>query len=420
MMSHTTSEVFGINRNLPLNYGIRHNVDGKFISSLARDKHIVIYGSSKQGKTSLRKYNLQDDDYVVIHCTQNMGLTNINSAILKAAGFEIMQSSSKTENNTYKINATFKVPFLGSATPGIDKQKEISSVKKPLELDPEDVNDIILALKSIEFSKYIIIEDFHYLQTEIQKQFSFQLKAFHEGSKFCFIIIGVWVEENRLIMYNGDLVGRIVSINADLWSKEELYGIVDKGEELLNIKFDSAIKDEMVNRCFDNVYILQEICFRSCEEEGIFKTSDTQKIIGENLDIGKIVKSTVNEQSGRYNSFIEKVAHGFQQTELEMYRWILFPILSSSPEQLSRGITLRDITKELKKHHPRGISLNTGNITQALSSITSLQIKKQITPIILDYDSSDLTLKVVDRSFVIWLETIDRGDLMDRYELSSQ
>ena len=63
---NTTDEVFGISRDLPLNYVDRTNVDMKLIENLTREKHIVIYGSSKQGKTSLRKHCLQESDYIVV------------------------------------------------------------------------------------------------------------------------------------------------------------------------------------------------------------------------------------------------------------------------------------------------------------------------------------------------------------------
>ena len=45
---HTVDEVFGVSRNLPLNYVTRDTVDGKLIENLSRSSHIVICGSSKQ------------------------------------------------------------------------------------------------------------------------------------------------------------------------------------------------------------------------------------------------------------------------------------------------------------------------------------------------------------------------------------
>jgi len=48
-VSYRTKDVYGITRELPLNYVERGDVDQK-ADNLIRDKHIVIYGSSKQGK----------------------------------------------------------------------------------------------------------------------------------------------------------------------------------------------------------------------------------------------------------------------------------------------------------------------------------------------------------------------------------
>lgn len=40
-------DAFGVGREMPLNYVERQEVDNKLIESLTRDKHVVIYGSSK-------------------------------------------------------------------------------------------------------------------------------------------------------------------------------------------------------------------------------------------------------------------------------------------------------------------------------------------------------------------------------------
>jgi len=48
--------------------------------------------------------------------------------------------------------------------------------------------------------------------------------------------MGVWLEENRLIVYNGDLTGRVIAVDADKWNNQELIK-VDDGARLLNIDF---------------------------------------------------------------------------------------------------------------------------------------------------------------------------------------
>jgi hypothetical protein len=98
--------VFGVARELPINYVTRDAVDGTFVSSLARDKHIVVFGSSKQGKTCLRKSNLNDDDYSVVTCSNKWSLATLHSAILKAAGYTIEQSTTRTADGSFKINGS--------------------------------------------------------------------------------------------------------------------------------------------------------------------------------------------------------------------------------------------------------------------------------------------------------------------------
>lgn len=410
-----TSEVFGISRDLPLNYVVRDSADAVLLENLTRDKHLVIFGSSKQGKTSLRKHVLDENDYIVIHCSNKWSVSDINSAILKKAGFELTQSTSKATSGKSKIFAKITASIFGSSAEGgaeAEREKKEETIKAPLELDPEDVNDIINALNSIKFKRYIILEDFHYLSTETQKDFAVALKAYHEESKYCFIIIGVWLEENRLTVYNGDLSGRIVSIDADKWEESELRQVISFGEDLLNIKFTDEFVNELIKDCYSSVYILQEACFKCCIKYGINQTVPLTKEIGTGNDADEMVTAVVDQQTGRFNSFITQFAEGFQTTSLEMYKWVLLPVLQASIDDLQRGLKYSDIRKTLEANHPQKGELNPGNITQALQSCAALQVKKDLKPLILDYDQTNLRLRIVDSGFLIWLNKQKRDDLI--------
>ncbi len=418
-----TADVFGINRDLPLNYTVRDSADGLLLDSLTRDKHLVIYGSSKQGKTSLRKHCLQDDDYITIHCSNKWDLAALHAAILKKAGYEVTQATSKTVSGRQKIFAKVTASFMGNKAEGgaeAERKVQDSVQTAPLELDPDDVNDIIRALTSISFKKFIALEDFHYLPTDTQKDFSVSLKAFHENSKLCFIIIGVWLEENRLTVYNGDLTGRVTSINADKWTKNELSEVLAAGESLLNITFSKGFRDHVIANCFDSVYILQEACYQCCVADDVNQTQDQIKEVGINQRSDSIIRDVVNQQTGRFNSFLTQFADGFQDTQLQMYRWILYPVLLSQRDVLEQGLRLSAIRKAMESKHPEGKSLNPGNVTQALQSAASLQVKKDIKPIILDYDQTNLRLDVVDKAFLIWLETQERTALLELVGLPTE
>jgi hypothetical protein len=442
MSKHCLEDVFGIQREIPLNYVKRENVDDLFAESLKRKHHIVIYGSSKQGKTCLRKKCLSEDDYILIQCSNKISIAQLNELILKQAGFQLTTTEKKTSSGNVKVNATAGFKFFakaeGAIESGIESVKEIE--KRHLELDLEDVNDIIKALQSINFQKFIVLEDFHYLRKETQTDFAVALKAYYDNSQFTFIIVGVWLEENRLIAFNGDLAGRIISINVDSWSLESLTAVIETGCRLLNIRFADDLIEKIITESFDNVCFVQEICYRICRHFNISKTLHSEPIvkrifrttfdengdpldsweepdnrfyIKENFDVNSVVRKIVDQHSGRYNSFITQFADGFHDTDLEMYKWLLYPLLVVTGENLESGLRYSKIKEIIISKHPKGKDLNLGNLTQALKSVNSLQLKKDIRPNVIDYDETNLRLSIVDKGFLIWIEHQDKSELLN-------
>ena len=93
-----------------------------------------------------------------------------------------------------------------------------------------------------------MIDDVHYLDPDVQRALASDLKTFFERSKISFIIVGVWLEANRLVVYNGDLAGRITLIPADTWTDEELAVVVKSGERLLNLAGRTTLTDPRSQR----------------------------------------------------------------------------------------------------------------------------------------------------------------------------
>lgn len=411
---HSVDDVYGITRELPKNYTERKSVDDKLKDDLGRGKHVAIYGSSKQGKTCLRKHCIDEDDCIVVQCNNNWDLKEIHTAILKRAGYEVTLSEKKTISGTQKIKAKLGGSWFGGSVSSETKASESkSTTTRELELDPSDVNDIIRALEEVDFDKYVILEDYHYLPVETQKDFAVALKAFHEASSLCFVIVGVWLEENRLIVHNGDLTGRVVAVNADEWQHNQLRRVIERGEKMLNVNFNLEFKDDLIENCFDSVYIVQETCRNVCLEEGVTETQESVTRLAEDRSATEVVKGVVSDQEPRYRSFLRKFKDGFQKTELEMYKWILYPVLTSETSKLRDGILYSEMREKIEDKHPRGTDLNPGNLTQALQSTASLQVKKDIKPIILDYDQTNRRLSVVDRGFLTWVSSQDMQEVLE-------
>jgi hypothetical protein len=170
--------------------------------------------------------------------------------------------------------------MLIRASLGSEGEQGHSNTKstEPLQLDSSDPNDLVRALKGIGFQKFVVLEDFHYLPQETQEQFAFALKTIHETSNITFIIVAVWREENRLIVHNGDLAGRIISVDADVWSNEDLLKVIAAGEALLNVQFPDGFKYSLVESSLNNVYIVQDCCYKACKMFDVNETRDEQFI----------------------------------------------------------------------------------------------------------------------------------------------
>ena len=103
---YNLNEVYGLTRDVPLNYMERSDVDQKLKENLNREKHIIIFGSSKQGKTCLRKHCLDSNKYIIVQCNNRWNITDLNANILKRAGYEVTESTKMSVGGKAKIIAS--------------------------------------------------------------------------------------------------------------------------------------------------------------------------------------------------------------------------------------------------------------------------------------------------------------------------
>jgi hypothetical protein len=116
-------DVYGITRQgVPRTYVAREDVDERFLNEITRDQHIVVYGSSKQGKSSLLRTALNHDDYVAIQCAIDWDKESVYRAILKEIGISVAESESQTHSGSRELKAEVKaeggVPIFAKASGG--------------------------------------------------------------------------------------------------------------------------------------------------------------------------------------------------------------------------------------------------------------------------------------------------------------
>jgi hypothetical protein len=238
-----TEDVFGVTSQKVIESFIRRDeIESSFISALRSHKQIVIYGSSKQGKTLLVRTHFKMDETITVELSPHMHLTDLYRAILRQAGVAIQlryeEGTGKALSRTIKSRFSAAVAMIakgeieagGTAEAKSDKKVEFETISFNLAL-PQDVGEL---LRKINFNKPIILENFHYLTEDNQKAFSIDLRCFADMN--CrFIILGVWQDQNHLLQFNGDLVDRLSEVTVEPWLENDFRKIIEKGSLLLNI-----------------------------------------------------------------------------------------------------------------------------------------------------------------------------------------
>lgn len=399
---------FGVSNRILDSYIERAGIDDIFKAALRGRNIIVIHGSSKQGKTSLWKKHVAEDERYSLNCGTIATISDLHIQILKTAGFTIIHQT-VSDSIEPGIEASVGVSSFGFKAKLGASNTTATHVEK-ISLNPADANDITTALKEMSFTGTIIIDDFHYLSEETQNKFTRTLKTFYddENLEVTFIIVGVWKEANRLTVYNGDLSSRIITINADEWTEQQLHSVIEHGESTLNISFDSQFKSELVQYSERAVYLLQAACRNACLQY-IDKCSTEDTVINGNAQM--LIQQEIDNQSGRYEHFITDYSEDDRSRIHHVRKWIIALLISHIRWNTVRNyVTLEELKEGIRLLHPNSNGKTIGslvnNLNRNLKNVSKRQQAIELKPPILSYDQNSHRLNVVDLGFLIWLRNV--------------
>jgi hypothetical protein len=420
----TTEQVFGIRIEPVLSYVARPNVDGAFEQALKTTHHVVVYGSSKQGKTALRQKHLDDrKDCAIVRPSPRTTVEDIYHAILRNAGITINTvETSRTEAGSIgKVRTGFKalIPFLGGADVAVEGEtKRATQMELRSEFvgyDLSEAQSVGELLAKVGFKKFIVIENFHYLSADTQKQLAFDLKTFHEiGLRF--IILGIWREANRLLQFNNDLQDRIIEIPVEPWLAQDLKTVAAVGTQQLNVEFSSVIVDKFIENAYGNVGLFQEFLKGFCLRCGINEVQDAKQTLVSMLAVTGTFDDKLRDQRNTLLQSLTRIAAS-SRTRTDTDHPLILPyylvkvICQTDLQQLRDGIdkkTLLDLLRSLH-HRTNKSTIRIGDVTNLLNHLPALQEDMQ--PPLLYFDGNARRLKVVDTRQFFVLARVDRKEL---------
>jgi len=422
---YQTNDVFGVRSKLVASYIEREKVDELFIDALRHENELIVYGSSKQGKTSLLLNNLKEDQYVKVECSPQTQPIDIYKSILRQLGIAFIESETASSSSEHgaKVGAGFKIkiPMLGETgikAEAADKSTVATAqVSRYIEYNLALAQDVAEILVSNKIRKYLVLENFHYLPSEVQESLAFDLRAFQDHGVI-FIILGIWREANRLVQFNGDLLDRITEIPVEPWEPADFKRVIRKGALLLNVDF-SSVESQLIAAAFDSIGVVQELCKYACLAAGVDSTSiDTIEITPANL--AEAVRRKAEEYGVRhirnfesFSDVVRKTSNQSGKPSLAFPYYFVRVLLLTDFQALELGLSRGTLLEEIRKIHRRPEDVRSSDLGVFLHNLTQHQISKKIQPPFVDYDRGGKVMKIIDSSLYFFLKHCDRKKILD-------
>jgi hypothetical protein len=420
-------DVFGVSAKPVRSYVERAEVDTRFREALASDKQVIVYGSSKQGKTALVSKYLPYDKHLLVSLTPKTNVIDIYQTILSKAGVRIstgiVDKNSSEANLSVGTKVKAQLPLFGGGEisaqgaikGGSGTETKYEEVPINIEL-PQHVADLLARMGS---KKWVILENFHYLNEATQKQFAFDLRAFQElGLRF--VVLGVWREKNRMAQFNGDLLDRIIEVPVEPWTATDFRRVVLQGASALNVSFLPTMIESSVEASFSSIGVFQELLKGMCSEAGIQVAPSVAATIDDFNLLGKTISKKANDYAARHQRALEAIAAGHTSggaktdlLPLFLPYYLVRVILEAGYEGIANGMRRTDIHDRIRAIHHRGDDVRASDMSNLLGGLANLQAVKGISPPIIDYDSQNRTLQVVDSTFYFFIKNANSAEILE-------
>ena len=421
------TKVFGVSAEPVLSYIVRDSIDGLFTAVLKEDKHVVVYGASKQGKTALVSRYLPYDQNIVVRLSPSTNVEDIYSSILRQCGVEI--ETGTVEEKTSEMSASLGIKAKATiwlfgegevnASGGLKTGDKGQKTSKTIPFNLALAQDIAELLKIVNFKKKIVLENFHYLTEEKQRQLSFDLRSFQEMG-IIFVVLGVWRQKDKLRIYCPDLTDRVVDIAVEPWTEDEFRKVAEEGARHLNVDFTSDVIQCCIANSFGSIGVFQELVKHTCIAAGVSEWKFSAQKIADAAFAQKAIQEKADQYGATHLQALELISSGNvthskekEKTPLHLPYYLVCVILEMGYAGLEHGISRSDITDRIKLHHHRKDDVRASDMSNLLHNLSTLQHKKGINPPLIDYDIGKRQLYAIDSTFFFFLRNCDLGVVKD-------
>lgn len=367
----------------------------------------LITGSSKTGKTTLQNKVLSqlDRSPLLIRCDATIDANEFWKRPLEAVDFNRLKETHR--GHSVETQATGKIggkigwqwlaELIGEVSLGLKGKREETEIREAILAQPCPNHLIPLLKKS---NAILVVEDFHYLDNNIQKQVFQQWKVFTDEG-ISVIVVGTTHHGVDLAYGNPDLVGRIQQIDLKRWSDDDLEQIVKKGFTELQISISQLAINILAKESAGLPIITQQSAAQLFLDKGISEVQVGLEIFFTDQDSYNALYNVAVSRYKQFESWYtrlttgpRKAARKYNTYELILSAFTLDPLqFSLKRYEIDERIAQMPIDKS---HKPPPASL-----TSTLSALGRFQQKNGFE--LLEWSKRDQAIYVLEPAFLFYL-----------------
>lgn len=374
-------------------------------------KLVVVTGATKSGKTVLVNKVFPQDSSIWIDGGAVSDENSFWELIVEKADFFSEMDYAEQDVKLSTIEA-------GSSVEGnVMVMKGAANIKGSLGVETvsekrlkRTITSKVAAIHRLQFCGIpLIVDDFHYIDKEVQKSIVRALKApIMHGLPVIFIAI-----PNRkydAVEVEREMTGRIENIEMPVWEEGELENIAIQGFDALNVKVSPYLITKLSQSAYGSPFLMQEFCRTLCEKCEIEEASNEQQSISDKVGICDVF-SEIAEHSGR--SIFNKLKRGPRARSDRKKRLLkkgeqtdIYGVVLEGLKALKPGVEsmpyelLRNNIKDVLAENPP----QKNEISRVLDQIAKISYTDTSSTPVIDWQRDDDIITVTDPFFAFFLK----------------
>jgi hypothetical protein len=247
---------------IPISY-VERKIDERFKSALTENEHsvIMVYGTSKQGKSSLRRHVLPSEFCTFVPAALNVTTEGLYREILNQAHVVGPIKTNVEWKATAQASGGLDLPWwlasLVKFSAEMDLERRSRTTQCEIEVDYAVAATVARKYAHEAGCRPIVIDNFHYFSPDVPRTIATDIRAFeNEGIKF--VIMGTWKSRDYFARANPDLSARICALSIEPWDVNDFQRVISAGEAALNISFTGPVREALIVGATANIGLLQK------------------------------------------------------------------------------------------------------------------------------------------------------------------